>query len=152
LLTGITLAALGQLVLSGVSVEVQRKEEAKPVATKTAKNETELAVRDGEILEYRLAWSYFVNAATARFKVAGRGNYLGDQAWHLTAELHTVTPVRTLLAVDNQFDSYCDLYTLESLQYESYLNELGRLVRSTKLHLDNRETAAHASGPVMIVP
>ena len=47
------------------------KEEAKPVDIKTAKNKRALAVCDGEILEYRLIWSYFANAVMAGVIISG---------------------------------------------------------------------------------
>jgi len=34
--------------------------------------------------------------------------------------------MRALIAVDDQFDSYTDAATLESRQYETYLNEMGQ--------------------------
>ncbi len=80
----------------------------------------------GEALDYRVAWAAFSNAASVELSVPERRNLLGWQTWHFRASAHTLSPVRSLFAVDDQFDSYADAATLESHQYESHLNELGR--------------------------
>ena len=80
----------------------------------------------GETLNYRVAWAAFATAASLQVSVPERRNLFGWPTWHFRAALHTLSPVRTLFAIDDEFDSYTDTATLETHQYESYLNELGR--------------------------
>lgn len=80
----------------------------------------------GETLNYRLEWAAFSNAASVQTAVVERRNLFGWQTWHFRASLHSQPPLRTLFEVDDQFDSYTDAATLESRQYEMYLNELGK--------------------------
>lgn len=79
-----------------------------------------------ETLNYRVAWSAFSDAASVRLTVPERRDLFGWQTWHFRAVVHTLSPVRTLFAIDDQFDSYTDTMTLASHQFESHLNELGR--------------------------
>ena len=81
--------------------------------------------RTGEILNYRVEWAIFPNAAALQMNVVERRNLLGWQTWHFRASAHSVVPARALFEVDDQFDSYTDASTLESHQYEMYLNEMG---------------------------
>jgi hypothetical protein len=87
--------------------------------------EIPMPFRAGEILNYHVAWAIFPNAAALQMSVVERRNLLGWQTWHFRASAHSVVPARTLFAVDDQFDSYTDATTLESHQYEMYLNEMG---------------------------
>jgi hypothetical protein len=82
--------------------------------------------RVGEILKYRLEWAVFSNAASVLTAVVERRNLFGWQTWHFRASVHSQAPLRTLFEVDDQFDSYTDAATLESHQYEMYLNEMGK--------------------------
>lgn len=82
--------------------------------------------RVGEILNYRLEWAAFSNAASVQTAVVERRNLFGWQTWHFRASVHSQPPLRTLFEVDDQFDSYTDAATLESHQYEMYLNEMGK--------------------------
>jgi hypothetical protein len=81
--------------------------------------------RVGEILNYRLEWAAFSNAASVQTAVVERRNLFGWQTWHFRASVDSQPPLRTLFEVDDQFDSYTDAATLESHQYEMYLNEMG---------------------------
>jgi hypothetical protein len=81
--------------------------------------------RTGEILNYRVEWAIFPTAAALQLSVVERRNLLGWRTWHFRASAHSVVPARTLFEVDDQFDSYTDSTTLESHQYEMYLNEMG---------------------------
>jgi hypothetical protein len=87
--------------------------------------ETPMPFRTGEILNYRVEWAIFPNAAALQMNVVERRNLLGWQTWHFRASAHSVVPARTFFEVDDQFDSYTDATTLESHQYEMYLNEMG---------------------------
>jgi hypothetical protein len=82
--------------------------------------------RVGEILNYRLEWAAFPNAASVQTAVVERRNLFGWQTWHFRASVHSQAPLRTLFEVDDQFDSYTDAATLESHQYEMYLDEMGK--------------------------
>jgi hypothetical protein len=102
---------------------------AKEVARKSAPPPLkELAVpfRVGETLNYRVTWAAFATAASLQVTVPERRNLFGWATWHFRATLHTQNPVRTLFTIDDEFDSYADASTLETHQYEGYLNELGR--------------------------
>jgi hypothetical protein len=79
----------------------------------------------GELLSYRLIWSVFSNAATVQLLVVEKRDLFGIPAWHFRASAHTQVPLRSLAEIDDQFDSYAEMTTLESRQYEIYLNELG---------------------------
>jgi hypothetical protein len=80
----------------------------------------------GETLKYQVAWATFTTAAAVQMNVAERRDILGWGTWHFRAVAHTVNPVRSLFSIDDQFDSYTDAASLESRQYEMYLNEMGK--------------------------
>lgn len=88
-------------------------------------NEVVMPFRIGEKLEYRVAWANLANAGLLELSVAERRDLLGWATWHFRATAHTSGLMRALMAVDDQFDSYTDTGTLESRQYEMYLNEMG---------------------------
>jgi hypothetical protein len=79
----------------------------------------------GEVLNYRLTWSVFLNAAAVQLRVVERRDLFGTPTWHFRASAHTQVPLRSLAEVDDQFDSYAETASLESRQYETYLDELG---------------------------
>src|SRR5580693_4053974 len=114
--------------------------------------EMPMPFRTGEILNYRVSWAIFPNAAALQMTVVERRNLLGWQTWHFRASAHSENPARTLFEVDDQFDSYTDTTTLESHQYELYLSELGSR-QNEVLHLipvgqSSRGTVA----PVLVQP
>ncbi len=80
----------------------------------------------GEVLNYRVEWSAFSNAAQVVLTIPERRNLYGWQTWHFRAAIHTLGSVRSLFEIDDQFDSYADATTFESRQFEEYLSELGR--------------------------
>ena len=82
--------------------------------------------RVGETLKYQVAWATFTTAAAVQMNVAERRDLFGWGTWHFRAVAHTVSPVRSIFAIDDQFDSYTDAASLESRQYEMYLNEMGK--------------------------
>lgn len=96
--------------------------------------EMPMPFRIGEILNYRVEWAIFPNAAALQIIVVERRNLLGWQTWHFRASAHSQVPARTLFEVDDQFDSYTDASTLESHQYEMYLKEMGS-TQNEVLHL-----------------
>ncbi len=90
--------------------------------------------RAGEILNYRLEWAPFSNAASVQTAVVERRDLFGWQTWHFRASVHSQPPLRNLFEVDDQFDSYTDAASLESHQYEMYLDEMGKK-QDAVLHL-----------------
>lgn len=108
--------------------------------------------RAGETLNYRVIWAAFATAASLQVSVPERRNLFGWATWHFRAALHTQTPVRTLFTIDDEFDSYADAATLETRQYESYLDELGRKSNQV-LHFVPVGQASRAPGPdVRVLP
>jgi hypothetical protein len=92
----------------------------------TAPRDQRMPFRIGEKLEYRVTWASFTNAASIELTVPERRDLMGWGTWHFRASAHTLSPMRAMIAVDDQFDSYTDSATLESRQYETYLNEMGQ--------------------------
>jgi hypothetical protein len=120
--------------------------------SKVTNAEPPMPFRTGEILNYRVAWAIFPNAAALQMTVIERRNLLGWQTWHFRASAHSESPARTFFEVDDQFDSYTDTTTLESHQYELYLSEMGSK-QNEVLHLipvgqSSRGTVA----PVLVQP
>jgi hypothetical protein len=63
---------------------------------------------------------------TARLSVVGEQVFYGRPAWHVQAQAHTNNPLRYLVTVDDQFDSYASRSDLTGLQFEMYLHEQGK--------------------------
>jgi len=125
-----------------------------PAKTKTpaAPKESPMPFRPGETLTYRVSWAAFSSAASLQLSVPERRDLFGWQTWHFRALAHTLSPVRTLFAVDDQFDSYTDAAALESRQYETHLNEMGR-ISDQVLHLVPAGQTSRAPGAsVMVLP
>ena len=92
----------------------------------------EQALRAGEALDYTANVSKLTNVANLTLRVVDRQDFLGKSAWHLQALAHTENPLRMVFELDDQFDSYSDVGTLTSLQYEMHLNERGQKVESVQ--------------------
>jgi hypothetical protein len=88
--------------------------------------EIPMPFRIGETLNYDVAWSAFASAAKIQLCVTEHREILGSRTWHFRASAHTLSPLRSFLTIDDQIDSYTDTATLESQQYEMYLDEMGR--------------------------
>lgn len=116
----------------------------------SAPPEIAMPFRVGEKLNYRISWSSFTSAALLQLSVPERRELFGWATWHFQAEFHTIRPIRTLFAIDDQFDSYTDASSLESRQLEIYLNELGKSETSV-LHLIPSGERPRAPGPAVIV-
>jgi hypothetical protein len=103
--------------------------------------------RAGEKLVFQVGWMSMTQAATAELSVLPRLDFYGHSAWHFQAVAHTQDPLRYVLILDDQFDSYADARTLVTRQYEMYLNEQGK--NSTKKLALNEHTpgAERISGP-----
>ena len=137
---------------------VARNEKALP-ATKTDKNKKpaspapELPLKTGEVLNYTANVSKLDNVATLTLKVAGKGNFLGKNVWHLQAAAHTLKPLRIVFELDDQFDSYSDSGTLASLQYEMRLNERGQKVQSIqRMTTTGKEPAPAGAAEARVLP
>ena len=107
--------------------------------------------RAGETLDYRVAWAAFSSAASLELTVPERRDLFGRQTWHLRATGHTVNTVRSLFAIDDESDSYSDVATLESRQYEIHLNDLGKK-EDQIVHFAPTGQASRAPAPVVMVP
>jgi hypothetical protein len=77
----------------------------------------------GEVLNYTVQWSRISDAVSARLSVVGEQDFYGRPAWHVQAQAHTNNPLRYILTVDDQFDSYASRIDLTGLQFEMYLHE-----------------------------
>jgi hypothetical protein len=117
---------------------------------KPALKEVPPPFRVGEQLDYRVGWSSFATAATVRMAVAERRNLYGWDTWHLRAVTHTLSPLRVLFAIDDEFDSYTDTRTLESHQFEMYLREQGKEEKDVLL-LIPQGAPGRGNGPSVIV-
>ena len=90
--------------------------------------------RIGETLTYHVSWAGFSSAATAELSVPEHREILGWRTWHFRASAHTLSPLRSFMTVDDQLDSYADVETFESRQYETHLSEMGS-IENQVLHL-----------------
>jgi hypothetical protein len=112
--------------------------------------EPPMPFRVGETLTYRVAWAAFSNAASLQLAVPERRNLYGWTTWHFRATAHTLSPVRALFSVDDQFDSYTDAATLESRRFEMHLDELGRK-KDQALQFVVAGQTSRAPGPMVVV-
>jgi hypothetical protein len=113
-------------VPSAVEAQAPHRKVIVPKAAPNSAKELQMPFRAGETLTYRVSWATFSNAASVEVSIPEKRDLFGWATWHFRASIHTVSPVRSLFTVDDEFDSYTDRATLESRQYEMYLNELGR--------------------------
>ncbi|HZS72524.1 MAG TPA: DUF3108 domain-containing protein [Candidatus Acidoferrum sp.] len=109
--------------------------------------EAALALRPGEILDFKASVSQLNHVASLRLEVVERRNFLGKSVWHIQAFAHTENPLRFVFALDDQFDSYSDAATLHSVQYELHLNERGQKLDSVQ-RLTSSGNMPAASGAV----
>ncbi|MGH9717301.1 MAG: DUF3108 domain-containing protein [Candidatus Acidiferrales bacterium] len=116
----------------------------------TSPYESAVPFRVGEILNYRVEWAAFSNAAAVRLSVPERRNLYGWQTWHFRATIHTLGSVRSLFEMDDQFDSYSDRSNFESRQFEEHLNEMGRQ-KEDVMHLTATGEGAKGPGPMVVV-
>lgn len=134
---------------AGVAQSARRRPTKPKKVPETAKDQP-MPFRAGETLNYRVAWAAFSNAASVALAVPERRNLYGFETWHFRAVAHTVSPVRTLFALDDQFDSYTDAATLESRQFEMHLDEMGK-INDEVLHLSPSGQPSHFPAPIVIV-
>jgi hypothetical protein len=115
-----------------------------------AVKEQPMPFRAGETLNYRVSWSAFSTAASVQLSVVERRVLFGWQTWHFRAVAQTLSPVSTLFPVDDKFDSFTDADSLESRQFESHLDELGK-VSDQVLHPVATDQKSRAPGASVIV-
>jgi len=120
------LAALSLLLAVSVpagQAQKTRRAAEKKIARPPAESSFTVPFPFGEHLEYAAQWNHVVTAATLKLDVAERRDFYGRAAWHFKALARTIDPVRMIYTLDDQFDSYTDAATLDSLQYEAYIRE-----------------------------
>lgn len=127
-----------------------RRRAAKPKNLPEKAKEQAMPFHAGEILDYQLAWAAFSNAASLHLNVPERRDLYGVETWHFRAVAHTLNPVRRLFALDDQFDSYTDVITLESRQFETHLDEMGKISDQVQ-HLSSSGQPSQSSSPAVIV-
>jgi len=121
----------------------------KPVVKPAVKDQP-MPFSAGEVLNYRISWAAFTNAASVQLSVPERRSLFNWQTWHFRAIAHTLSPVSSLAPVDDQFDSYTDVASLESRQFESHLHELGKTSDQVQ-HLVPTGQQSKAPAPAVIV-
>jgi hypothetical protein len=130
-------------------ISQQKTKKAKAPATSASKD-VAVPFRAGEKLNYQVAWSAFLNAASVQLNVPERRDLYGWSTWHFRASMHTQGTARNLFVIDDQFDSYTDAAMTESRQFETYLNEMGRKQEQV-LHFIAEGETSKAPGPSVIV-
>ena len=110
-------------------------------------------LRAGEVLEFAADVAKLSNVANLRLQIVERRNFFGKNAWHLQAFARTENPLRMMFELDDQFDSYSDVATLWSLQYEMHLNERGEKEESIqRMSTSGTERAAPNATQTRVVP
>jgi hypothetical protein len=120
------------------------------IYSSAAAKEQPMPFRAGETLNYRVSWSAFSTAASVQLSVVERRVLFGWQTWHFRAVAQTLSPVSTLFPIEDQFDSYTDTESLECRQFETHLNELGK-ISDQVLHLVVAGQKSRAPGASVVV-
>jgi hypothetical protein len=131
---------------------IQQKTGKQKKAEKEAPKDAPMPFHAGEILNYRVVWGLFSNAASVQLSVPERRSLFGWNTWHFRAVAHTANPVRTIFAIDDQFDSYTDTVTLESRQFEMHLDEIGRKVDRTLNLVPQGQSPRAGVSAVVVLP
>jgi hypothetical protein len=136
--------------MNSFTITRARSSARKVKASPPAHREAPVPFRIGEKLNYSVAWASFTSAASIQLTIPERRELTGWGTWHFRASAHTLSPMRSIFSMDDQFDSYTDAATLESRQYETYLNEAGQ--KQTEIfHLLSQGQAASSAAPSIIV-
>jgi Protein of unknown function (DUF3108) len=138
LAAAMVLASLIGAVAKDLPIEVVAQANALPFAP-------------GESLHYKLGWAAFANAADVKLDFVERRMLTNVPVLHFRAQLHSLPPLRSLFPVDDQFDSYTDARTMESRQYEFYLDEMGEKEMRIR-RLAAAGAPRMSSAPRVIVP
>lgn len=89
-------------------------------------------LHSGEVLDFVADVANLTNVANLRLLILEQRDFFGRTAWHLQAMAHTENPLRMVFELDDQFDSYSELSSLSSLQYEMHLSERGQKMESVQ--------------------
>ena len=134
-----------------VTAEVSSGEFTKTISTGDgAIDEPHMPFRIGETLTYHVSFAGFSNAATAELSVPEHREIFGWKTWHFRASAHTLSPLRYFMTVDDQLDSYADVKTFESRQYETHLSEMGS-IENQILHPSSLAQPHRTAIPVVAV-
>jgi len=147
---GFVPAVFRAATLRAVQTSTRKPPKAKPLAP--APRDLPMPFRVGEILKYEVSWASFTTAASVELSVPERRDLYGWRTWHFRATAHTVSPVRTLFAIDDQFDSYTDAATGESRQYENHLDEMGRKLEQVWRFVPEGQTPRAPGAAVIVLP
>ncbi|HEX4076878.1 MAG TPA: DUF3108 domain-containing protein [Candidatus Acidoferrales bacterium] len=151
----LTAAAAMVCVLAAGGQAPKSRNASRHAATKTeeakAAKPVTMPFRIGETLNFRVSWSAFSNAASVQMTVPEQRDLYGYSTWHFRAQVHTVSPVRSLFSIDDQFDSYADRSTLDARQYETHLDELGK-IQDQMFRFTAPGQAPRLPGPNIVVP
>jgi Protein of unknown function (DUF3108) len=151
------------LAPAGKSVEIPEAprtdagRESEPTAAKV-KNSAPVVVsglplRPGEVLDFTADVAKLSSVANLQLQVAERRTFLGKNAWHLQAFAHTENPLRMVFQLDDQFDSYSDAETMQSMQYEMHLSERGQKVDSVqRMTSTGKEPASGNATQARVLP
>jgi hypothetical protein len=137
--------------LQAIASPVQRSTTKQRSAPTAPLKDQPVPFRAGETLTYRVSWSVFSNAASLEISAPGRIDFFGGQVWHFRGNAHTLSSVRTLFPIDDQFDSYTDTATLDSRQFETHLNEMGKSTNQVS-RLAPSGKPSTLPPPIVVVP
>lgn len=126
---------------------------ASSVKNSTPAGDAGIPLRGGEVLEYSANVANLNNVANLKLQVLERRDFFGKNAWHLQAFAHTENPLRMVFTLDDQFDSYSDASTMNSLQYEMHLDERGQKVNSIqRMTSTGKEPAPKDATETQVLP
>lgn len=92
------------------------------------------------------------DAVSARLTIVGDDPFFGALAWHLQAQIHTRNPLRYIVPLDDQFDSYSAHPDLVGIQFEMYTHQSGNS-ESRILRLSSTQSPAPAGATqAQVVP
>lgn len=126
---------------------------APPINNSVPAADAGIPLRGGEVLEYSANVANLNNVANLKLQVVERRDFFGKNAWHLQAFAHTENPLRMVFTLDDQFDSYSDASTMNSLQYEMHLDERGQKVNSIqRMTTTGKEPAPKDATETQVLP
>jgi Protein of unknown function (DUF3108) len=105
--------------------------------------------KTGENLSYSGEWLKMSGAITANISVKEQRAFYGHPAWHLQAHMQTNNPLKIILPIDDQFDSYTEQGNFFGLQFEMYLHESGKS-ETRLLRLSSGPDPAPPAGTTMV--
>jgi len=143
-------ASISALAPGAASQSATSKKSKTKSVSKIVPPDAPVPFHAGETLQYQVSWATFTTAASVQLTVPERRDLFGWGTWHFRASAHTISPVRSLFPIDDQFDSYTDTTTLESRQYEMYLNEMGKK-QDRLFHFLPQGELPHGDAPRLIV-